>query len=165
MRRRLTAAGFAAMIGVAGGAAPASADERVCVGPIGAQTVDDMRVPDGARCVLTGTRVEGNVTVGTGARLIARRARVDGNVQTQGHRSVLVVLGRVGGDLQIEQGRAATVRGVTIGGNLQSFQNRGAQIFRGNRIDGGLQCKQNSPPPRGGGNVVGEGRGGQCRRL
>lgn len=146
-------------------AAPAVADERVCRGAIGAETVDNLKVPDGARCVLTRTRVEGTVKVGDGARLVARRVRVDGNVQTQGHRSVLLVRGRVGGDVQLEQGRAATVRRVVIGGSLQSFQNRGTQVFRANRIDGNLQCKANRPAPGGGGNVVEGNKEDQCEGL
>ena len=147
-------------------AVPASADEIVCRGSIGARTVDDVKVPTGARCVLTRTRVEGNVKVERGGRLIARRARIDGNVQTQGHRSVLLVRGSVGGSVQLEQGGAATVRGVRIEGDLQAFSNRrGTKLFRSNRIGGNLQCKSNRPAPRGGGNVVEGNKEDQCRRL
>lgn len=166
MRSGVMAGALAAVLGgLLLAAGPASADERVCRGAIGAVTVDDLKVPDGARCVLTRTRVEGNIKVEEGARLIARRVRVDGNVQTQGHRSVLLVRGRVDGDVQLEQGRAATVRRVVIDGNLQSFENRGTQIFQRNRIEGNLQCKSNRWIPRGGGNVVGGDKEDQCARL
>lgn len=168
MRARRTTGTLAAVaigMGLLATAGPASADERICRGAIGAATVDDLKVPSGARCVLTRTRVEGNITVERGGRLIARNVRVDGNIQTQGHRSLLVVGGFVGGNIQLEQGRAATVRNVRIEGDLQSFSNRGTQVFQRNRIDGNLQCKSNRPAPRGGGNVVQGNKEDQCRRL
>jgi hypothetical protein len=49
--------------------------------------------------------------------------------------------------------------------DVQSFSNRGEQLFVRNRINGNLQCKQNTPPPRGWGNVVGGNKEDQCRRL
>jgi hypothetical protein len=48
---------------------PAVAEERTCRGAIGATTVDNLRVPQGARCTLTRTRVEATVKVERGARL------------------------------------------------------------------------------------------------
>ena len=41
----------------------AQAEERVCRGTIGATTVDNLRVPQGATCTLNGTKVEGTVKV------------------------------------------------------------------------------------------------------
>jgi hypothetical protein len=40
-------------------AGPAQAEERVCRGSIGAKTVDNLRVPQGATCTLNGTYVKG----------------------------------------------------------------------------------------------------------
>jgi hypothetical protein len=165
--------------------APASADERVCRGSIGAETVDDLRVPDGASCQLTGTRVEGNIVVGTGSTLTARSVRVDGNVQAEGHRSVDVRDGRVGGSVQVKQGGAAIVYRTAItgdlqydandrrllahsnpvGGNIQIVGNRGGVDVSANRVDGNLQCKENSPAPTGGANVVRGSAEDQCARL
>lgn len=90
-----TAVAFAiAGAALATAAAPAIADDRVCRGGIGPVAVDgDVRVPAGARCVFTRTRVEGNVAVGRGATLVARGAIVDGNVQAVRHRAVAVVGG------------------------------------------------------------------------
>ena len=48
---------------------------------------------------------------------------------------------------------------------MQAFQNRGGVNFTRNRIEGNLQCKENSPPPTGGGNVVQSNKEDQCRRL
>jgi hypothetical protein len=165
--------------------APASADERVCRGAIGAETVDDLRVPDGASCQLTGTRVEGNIVVGTGSTLTARSVRVDGNVQAEGHRSVDVRDSRVGGSVQVEQGAAATVHRSSItgdlqyddndrrlvahanlvGGNIQIVGNTGGVDVSANRVDGNLQCKENTPAPTGGANVVRGSAEDQCARL
>ena len=158
-------AGVVAGIALAATAGTAAAEERVCRGAIGASTVDNLRVPDGATCRLSGTVVQGTVSVGSGARLIARGIRVVGNVQAEGHRAVTVVLSRVGGSVQLVQGRAANVSRNSIGSDLQAFENRGTQTFRANRIDGNLQCKENVRRPVGGGNVVEGNREDQCSRL
>ena len=51
------------MLGVLAAAAlapaSASAEERTCRGSLGGVTVDNLRVPQGASCTLTGTRVKG----------------------------------------------------------------------------------------------------------
>ncbi len=154
-------------------------------GSIGAETVDDLRVPDGASCQLTGTRVEGNIVVGTGATLTARQVRVDGNIQAEGHRDVDVRSSQVGGSVQVEQGGSATTYRTTIGGdlqydansrrlvahsnpvggNIQIVGNRGGVDVSANRVDGNLQCKENSPAPTGGANVVRGSAEDQCARL
>jgi hypothetical protein len=146
-------------------AGPAVGEERVCRGTIGATTVDNLRVPDGATCALIRTYVKGTVKVESGAKLVARRVRVVGNVQAENHRSVALATSTVGGSVQLKQGGGATVKANRITGDLQSFENRGAQTFRGNRINGNLQCKQNQPAPTGGGNIVGGNKEDQCARL
>jgi len=168
--------------------ATASADERPCRGAIGNKTVDDLRVPKGATCKLTGTTVKGNIKVKRAAVLVARDVRVDGNVQGENAKRVNVVQGsRVEGDVQAFSGRAAKVSGSDVGGNVQFDGNRGAlrvlnarvdgdvQLFenggdgvkriRGNRIDGNLQCKENEPAPTGGNNVVTGNKEDQCSGL
>lgn len=175
----------AAVLLAAAIAAPAWAEETVCRGSLGAVTVDNLRVPDGARCTLTGTFAQGTVKVERGAVLIARRIRVIGNVQAENARKVQVLRSRIGGSVQLKQGGAAEVNGSrinadlqfesnrsplgaasnVIGGNLQAFQNTGGISIRSNHIDGNLQCKENSPPPTGGGNVVQGNKEDQCRRL
>lgn len=53
-----------ASVAAIGLATPAYADSRNCRGTLGGITVDgDVIVPTGARCVLNGTRVDGNVQV------------------------------------------------------------------------------------------------------
>jgi hypothetical protein len=167
-------------------AGPAAAEERVCRGTIGTETVDNLRVPQGATCTLNGTFVKGTIKVGRGAVLRAFGVRVVGNVQAENARNVVVREGsRIGGSIQVVQGGAARIarnrvngdilfddqvgalaanRNV-IGGDLQAFQNTGGVEIRNNRIDGNLQCKANRPAPVGGGNVVQGNKEDQCRRL
>lgn len=160
------------------------AEERTCRGTIGAQTVDNLRVPDGATCTLNGTQVKGTIKVGTNAVLRAFNVRVVGNVQSEGSRKVVVAEGsRVGGSVQIVQGGIAKILGNRIngdilfddnggrneanrnvvGGNVQAFQNTGGVRIFNNRIDGNLQCKENSPRPVGDGNIVQGNKEDQCR--
>jgi len=170
------------------GAVPASAaaEETTCRGTIGASTHDNIRVPQGATCILKGTRAQGTVKVQRRATLRARDVRVIGNVQGENARRVNVVRGsKVGGSVQVVQGRAAKVANSRVnadilyddnsrflevlrnrvGGNVQAFQNTGGVEIRRNRIDGNLQCKENVPRPIGGGNIVQGNKEDQCARL
>jgi hypothetical protein len=181
---------WAAVVAVAGAmllpAGQALAEERVCRGTIGAVTVDNLRVPQGATCTLNGTYVKGTVKVEGNAILRAFGIRVVGNVQAENAGNVVVREGsRIGGSVQIVQGGAARILGNringdilfdeqdralransnVIGGNLQAFQNTGGVEIRNNRIDGNLQCKENRPAPVGGGNIVQGNKEDQCQRL
>lgn len=167
------------------GSTPAWAEETLCTGFIGAKSLDNIFVPDGATCRLESTRAEGSVVVGTGATLHAKSVRVNGNVQAEGAAHVGIAgASRVGGSVQIVQGRSASVIDAwihgdllydsntgplkanrnTVGGNLQAFQNTGGVTIRRNVIDGNLQCKANSPAPVGGGNQAAS-KEDQCARL
>ena len=162
----------------------ALAEERSCRGTIGAQIVDNLRVPDGATCTLKGTTVKGTIKVETNAVLRAFDVRVVGNVQAEDARRVVVAEGsHVGGSVQVVQSAAANIRDSrinadillddnsarnavnrnVIGGNVQIFQNTGGVRIFDNRIDGNLQCKENSPRPVGDGNVVQGNKEDQCR--
>jgi hypothetical protein len=164
----------------------AAAEERTCRGTIGAITLDNIRVPQGASCTLNGTQAKGTVKVERSATLRANNVRVVGNVQGENARRVDVVGGsRVGGSVQVVQGGAATVADSFItqdilydanaslvralrsrvGGNVQAFQNRGGVQIANNVINGNLQCKENRPAPTGGGNRVGGNKEDQCARL
>jgi hypothetical protein len=165
---------------------PAAAEERVCRSSLGAITVDNLLVPQGARCILNGTRVKGTIKVSRAAALGAYNVVVIGNVQGEGSARVNVLRrSRIGGSVQVVQGvRAAvadshvngdilydTQRGLVqalrnrVGGNIQAFQNRGGVTILRNRIDGNLQCKANRPAPRGGGNIVHGNKEDQCARF
>ncbi|MGH8574691.1 MAG: hypothetical protein ACREX8_19290, partial [Gammaproteobacteria bacterium] len=75
----------AAGLGLAG---PAGAEERTCKGSLGQVTVDNVRVPAGHTCTMTGTYVKGTVKVESRATLNASGVRVVGNIQAENHRSV-----------------------------------------------------------------------------
>jgi hypothetical protein len=164
---------------------PASAEERTCRGSLGEITVDNLRVPQDARCELNGTRIQGTLKVERAATLVAREIRVIGNVQGENARRVAVRASRVGGSVQVVQGGSALVRGTRIkqdilydenrarvksinnvlDGSIQVFQNRGGVRIVGNNVDGNLQCKGNNPRPTGGNNVVQGNKQDQCARL
>lgn len=171
-----TAPALAALPLVVGGllatAAPAQADDRVCRGSIDAVTVDDnVVVPRGATCVLTGTVVKGNVEVKKGGVLRARGVTVDGNIQAEDARRVIVrahdgTRSVVEGNIQLEDGRrGGKVLRTVVDGDIQLFDNDGRFVVRGNVVDGNLQCKSNDPKPRGGNNRVAGDKEGQCRAL
>ena len=167
-------------------AAPTVGEEFTCRGTIGARTVDNLRVPDGATCTLNGTTVKGTIKVERSATLLAYGVRVIGNVQADNARKVVVAASsRVGGSVQVVQSGIAKVRDSRINGNIlfddnsgvnvakrnlvgadvQAFQNDGGVRIYRNRIDGNLQCKENSPSPVGAHNVVQGNKEDQCRRF
>ena len=107
--RRFTALAAVAAAAAVSAALPATAEaeERVCRGSIGARTLDNVRVPSGATCLLTRTYVNGTITVQRGATLVANRVRVVGNIQGEGARNVVVRRSsRVGGSVQVNRAAA-----------------------------------------------------------
>ena len=176
---------FAAGLGMAG-VSPAAAEERTCRGRLGAITVDNLKVPQGATCTLQGTKVKGTITVQRNATLVASNVRVVGNVQAENAARVDVIAGsRVNGSIQVVQGgsgrvantvvgsdilfddqdRRVVVTATKVGGNIQAFQNTGGVTISANRVDGNLQCKENAPRPTGGRNIVEGSKEDQCARL
>ena len=187
----LLAAVFALALAVSAllAVAPAAqAEERVCRGTIGATTVDNLLVPQGATCTLNDTRVEGTVQVQRNATLFANGIRVKGNVQSEGFKNITlkqnsVVVGsvqlenglddgsgkvlnsKVNGDLQFFSNEARMVaKGNTILANFQANQNTGGLVIQNNRIAENLQCQANNPPPTGSGNTAGD-KEDQCAAL
>jgi hypothetical protein len=161
-------------------------EERSCRGKVGRLTLDNVRVSQGATCILRGTRVKGSVTVQRDATLVANGVHVTGNVQAENARNVVVRRSsRVGGSIQLHQGGRATIRasrvngdvnadenrgylrllGNRVGGSVQVVGNTGGASIAGNVIDGNLHCKENRPPPTGRRNVVRESKLDQCTRL
>jgi hypothetical protein len=170
MNTRLLSLVLPALLGAAlMAAAPASAEERTCRGTIGATTVDNLRVPSGAACTLTRTKVKGTVKVERGATLYASAIRVIGNIQAENARRVNVVRSHIGGSVQIVQSRNGSTLSKldrnTVKQDVQYFENRGTISITRNRINGNLQCKANNPRPKGGGNVVSGTKQDQCASL
>jgi hypothetical protein len=168
------------------GASLSHAEETRCVGMLAGVAVDNLRVPSGKTCSIDAVRVKGNVKVEAGAMLYARKVDIAGNVQAEHAKQVSVTdNSTVGGSIQIKQGGAATIHHVKVsgdiqfesnarmlsalnnrvGGNLHAARNRGGMRIAHNVIDGNLQCKENVPPPKGGGNTVRGGKEDQCERL
>ncbi len=188
MLRRILIAALTGMLALAMAAPVAMAEERVCRGTIGATTVDNLLVPQGAKCTLNGTRVEGTVKVERRAQLFANGVRVKGNVQSEGFRTIVlrensVVIGsvqlengleggsgrvlnsRINGDVQYFTNEARMVaRANTILANLQANQNTGGLVISNNSIAENLQCQANNPRPTGGGNTAGD-KEDQCAAL
>ena len=188
MSKRLLAIVLASLLAFVIAAPTALAEERVCRGTLGATTVDNLRVPSGASCTLNATTVKGTIKVERGAKLFAYGVRVVGNIQSEGFQSVSIKEGsKVGGSVQLENGKSGGIgsvsatringdlqffsnsakmvaRGNTILSNLQVVSNTGGVVIKDNRISENLQCKQNNPPPTGGGNTAGD-KEGQCARL
>lgn len=187
IRNRLVATTLstASILGVTLMPMPATAEETQCVGALGAVRLDNIFVPDGASCMLTGTSAQGNIVVGRGATLMASRISVNGNLQAEGAASVAVANNSsIGGSVQLVQGVAASIERVringdllldansgplsairnSVGGSVQVFQNTGGVVLRNNTINGNLQCKENNPAPTGGGNRAAL-KEDQCARL
>lgn len=164
----------------------AHAEEKDCRGSIGAKTVDNLKVPSGATCILDGTTVKGTIYVKRNAVLKADDVRVVGNVQGENAKNVEVFGGSiVGGSIQVVQGKKADIRGSRVGGdilfdeqdrrvrarwnkvggNVQAFQNSGGVRISNNNIDGNLQCKANNPVPIGDGNKVEGNKEDQCKGM
>jgi len=160
--------------------------DETCQGFLGAVTVENLEVPQGASCTLDGTRVQGNIFVRNGASLTAQRVTVIGNIQAEGALLVEVLAGStVGGSVQLKQGGSARVENVVVngdiqfesnngvlsaasnqaGGNIQVFQNVGGVTIASNFVIGNLQCKENSPAPGGGNNTVQGSKEDQCAGL
>jgi hypothetical protein len=165
MRASITATLVTAVAAAILAAPPALAEERTCRGTIGATTVDNLRVPDGATCTLKRTRVEGTVKVERGARLKARSIRVKGNIQAEGAAAVNVRKSRVRGSIQVVQGGGARISRNKVNADVQFFENTGKISITANRIGGNLQCKENGRGPTGGDNVVQGNKEDQCARL
>jgi hypothetical protein len=142
MRGRLAARLAAALLGFA--AEAARSEETLCEGSLGAISLGNLVVPDGARCKLRGTRMKGKVQVGGGATLDAKGIFVNGNVQSQSARSVKLVGSRIGGSVQLEQGGSASVTRNEIDGELQLESNRAKLVAAYNEIGGSLQAFQNT---------------------
>jgi hypothetical protein len=143
---------------------------------VGAITVDNVQVPAGMACRLTGTIVRGSVDVQPGGILIASAVQVAGSVQGSdaAHVQVTGTTSRVTGNVELEGGTSGTLTGVQVGGDvfvngllgvvaltnnrvtggMQVFDGLGGGTITGNRITGNLQCEGNLPAPIVGNNTA-----------
>jgi hypothetical protein len=136
---------------------------------VGAISVDNVEVPAGMACRLTGTIVRGSVQVQPGGILLASGVQVAGSVQGDlaTHVQVTGTASRVTGNIELEGGGSAALQGLQTGGdifinglsnvvlvrntrvagNVQLFDGTGGGEVSGNRITGNLQCTGNIPAP------------------
>ena len=166
----------------------ALAEESSCRGTLGRITLDNVRVPAGATCTLSGTTVKGNIVVERGGPALHRRGhrqwqhpgkrrrvrvgwlRLSGS-RTAMCRSVPVVrwwstAPRSASALQVVSNIGASqLSSNYVKGNIQVFSHSGGISITSNRVDANLQCKGNVPAPTGGGNVVSGVKQDQCARL
>jgi hypothetical protein len=88
----------------------ANAAPGQCAGTIGAVAVTEVNVPDGATCILEGTTIDSNVSIGVGATLRFTDMEIGGDVEADRANSVEVTGGStVGGDLQLQERGFATL--------------------------------------------------------
>ncbi len=110
-------------------------DDFTCVGSFTRGRYENVIVPDGATCTLTGARVRGNVVVSTRGTLVSSKTRVEGNIQVA-----------FDGGLSVD--------GVSVDGNIQTDEAAWVQVQR-SRVKGNVQIDATAgTPPTGGPNLV-----------
>ena len=164
----------------------AVAEETICNSSLGVTMVDNLLVPSNASCSLDSTRVLGSVKIENNATLVAQKIVVIGNIQADNSQQINILdNSRIGGSVQLKQGGGSVISDSIIdgdiqfesnaspfkalrnqvGGSVQVFQNTASIEIQQNKIKGNLQCKENTPAPTGGGNVVGGNKEDQCSQL
>lgn len=115
-----------------------------CRGTVGAISVEKIIVPDGASCILSGTRVQSDVEVkGNASVRLESGARVGGNIQAANSRQVIVLNAYVNGNIQTDNTTTVRVRGRTgVGGNIQLKQG-GSIIVESATVNGDIQFEEN----------------------
>jgi hypothetical protein len=108
-----------ALTGVFVGAPAAHADDFQCVGVVGPITVDNVVVPSGTECLLSGTQVLGNVKTEPGADLTMGGANVHGNVQVMSGSTAAAFFSTIGGDYQCDGCLSQDLFLSRVGGNFQ----------------------------------------------
>jgi hypothetical protein len=172
--RRFIAVAFASVLAVAMMAPAALAEETECRGAIGATTVDNLKVPQGASCTLNGTKVKGTITVESEAKLYAKGVRVIGSIQSDGFQTIIVrerfevdgsvQRSKVGGNVQLKNGLSGgigRVMATRINGDLQFEANEAQIVARKNAIFRNLQVVQNTGGVEILGNTIAENL--QCK--
>jgi hypothetical protein len=122
--------------------------------------------------------VDGNVTIFPGGSLIARDVVIRGNLDASRAYVVDLESSEVQGDVNLEElvGDASSIEQTIVGGDvllkgnrsaldilnndvsgtMQAVANTGGVTISGNSFEAGLNCSDNTPPPDGIGNEVGD---------
>lgn len=139
--------------------------EYRCTGTVSWLTADNLLVPPGATCNLTGGRIKGTVKVEDNATLTASNIYVKGSIQAKKAVSVQISASIVDGNVEVEEGGSALLQGTQIQGGAKFMKNNNSIFISNNTIQGNLQCKENQLMPSGGGNVVKGKKEDQCSGL
>jgi hypothetical protein len=120
--RKLILATVAALVVMLVGAPPAAAEETTCVGVL-TGVHDNVVVPKGAFCELTGATVLGNVKALEGAILRMRFDTIGGNVTGTGAQEMSAHQVTVGGNYEGDKTEIVTCdTRCTIGGNFTAIE-------------------------------------------
>jgi subtilisin family serine protease len=139
--------------------------EYQCTGTARWITADNLIVPPGATCNLTGARIKGTLKVEEGATLAASSVYVKGSIQAKKSAFVDISDSIVDGSVEVEEGSSARLSATQIKGDAKFIKNMNSIVISNNTIKGNLQCKENRLRPTGGGNIVLGNKEDQCRRL
>lgn len=146
------------------------------------ETLPSLEVSAGTTCLLSGTVIQGDVTIAAGGDLTGIGVQVGGSVRGEGAASVSLETSNVTGDVLISGGTSAeivdsnvvgdvrligssssaSVSGTTVGGDLEVSRNVGDTFVDTNTVAGNLICEGNAVVPEGGENVVAGDNTGQC---
>jgi thermitase len=139
--------------------------EYRCTGTARFTTADNLIVPPGATCNLTGARIKGTVKIEDGASLSASAIYVKGSLQAKKAISVSVGDSIIDGSVEVEEGGSAHLYATQIRGGAKFIKNSDSLIISNNTIQGNLQCKENRLMPTGRGNTVQGNTEDQCIGL
>lgn len=139
--------------------------EYRCTGIARYITADNLLVPPGKTCDLSGARIKGSVKVEDGATLNASGIYVKGSLQAKKTAFVRITNSTVNGSVEVEEGGSAYLHLSQINGDAKFIKNTGNLTISNNTIKGNLQCKENQVMPIGGGNLVQGNKEDQCSGL
>ena len=162
---------------------PTVPDTAACVNQ--PETLPSLEVSANTVCLLSGTVIQGDVTVAAGGDLTGISLQIGGSVRSEGAASVSletsdvtgsvlinggtsaeIVDSNVGGDVQlIGSSSSASISGTTVEGNLEVSRNGGDTFVDANIISGNLICEGNGTVPEGSENLVAGNSTGQCADL
>jgi hypothetical protein len=139
--------------------------EYRCMGTVSWLTADNLIVPPGGTCNLSGARIKGTIKVEEGATLNASGIYVKGSVQAKKAASVNISNSTFDGSFEMEEGGSAQLDESQVKGDAKFVKNTNSLTISNNTIKGNLHCKENNLMPTGGGNDVQGNKEEQCSGL
>jgi hypothetical protein len=133
-------------------AKPAWAEDTECTGVLTGEH-ENVIVPEGADCTLSGARVSGDVQVREEGTLLSQGATIDGSVLGPNVRWIVLQFEtQVGGDVRIKGANAGFESGfdvnVRVGGDALIEKNQGSVFVDGAIVEGNLEVSKNIPSRR-----------------